>query len=65
MNVSQRIDKLLEEIDSVKIQLKERYSSNWRVKVANARSFTDMEVDEDSSSIPWNVHFLDNLKKQL
>ena len=65
MNPSQRIDKLLEDIDAVKIQLKEKYSSNWRVKIANAQSLTDMEIDDNNNTVPCNSHFLDNLRKQL
>ncbi len=60
------MDQMLNEIDRVKQELKKKYS-NWRVKVANAKSVTDMQINgnEPGDEMKWHVYFLDNLKEQL
>jgi hypothetical protein len=60
------LDQILKEIEKTRKDLKKKYS-NWRVKVANAKSITDMMVDSDEvgSEMKWNRFFLDNLREQL
>lgn len=60
------VDQILTEINKVKKELKKKYS-NWRVKVANAKSVTDMQVesDEPGAEMKWHRYFLDNLREQV
>lgn len=62
------MNKIFDEIETLESQVKKKHPSNWRVKVANAKSITDMEVDTDSTPggiMKWNHCYLKNLKSQL
>lgn len=59
------LNQILEEIEKIRKELKKKYPSNWRVKVANAKSITDMEIDDDKTGMKWNRFYLENLEKQI
>lgn len=59
------LNQIINEIEVLRKELKKKYPSNWRVKVANAKSITDMEVDDDQTGMKWNRFYLDNLRKQI
>lgn len=56
--------KIFEEIEKFEREVKRKFPSNWRVKIANAKSITDMEVGKDADPMKWNHYYLDNLRRQ-
>ena len=59
------LNQILNEIEKICKEIKKKHPGNWRVKVANAKSITDMEIDEDSTGMKWNRFYLENLKSQV
>ena len=61
------IKQTLKEIEDARMVLKKHYPETWRVKVANAESITDMEVEitDSSCEMKWSLVFLENLHNQL
>ena len=59
------LNQILEEIEKIRKEIKKRHPENWRVKVANAKSITDMEIDDDLTGMKWNRFYLENLKSQV
>ena len=60
------LDQILNDIEKTEKELKKKYT-NWRVKVANAKSITDMEIDYDAPAgeMAWSRYYLDNLRNQI
>jgi hypothetical protein len=62
------MNKIFDDIENFESQVKKKHPRNWRVKIQNAKSITDMEVDTDSTPgaiMKWNHCYLKNLKSQL
>jgi hypothetical protein len=60
-----KIEELLDSIKAKEKELKKLYPANWRVKIQNAKSLTDMQINSEESQMKWNHYYLDNLRKQL
>jgi hypothetical protein len=56
---------ILNEIEGIRKDIKKKYPNNWRVKVANAKSITDMQIEDDLTGLKWHRYYLDNLRNQL